>query len=481
MNIVESAARCLSDESIPEISAILVAFSGGPDSTAMLHVLAVALGRAVAIAYYNHGLRDAQAIHHEVESARRWGRVLRCAVHVGGPDTEEMNRLSDVLGVEAAARICRYRYLDRIAEETGYRFIAAAHTRDDEAETMVLGFFRGAGLDGLTGIPLRKGRIIRPLIRVTAAEVAEYLERNDLPCLTDETNLDTRFMRNAIRRDLIPVLGRIFPGYPVSLQRLSEKMKMTAEYVRKKTAERLPVYRFDDGHGVYLGLESFRHAEPIERLTALYEAYDRLFSPEEMNERRGLPYRHLRSLVFRTEFPEIGLLLTGAGVRIRARSPKIEVTRDVVSAYEKGYLIAVRDAEPAVYENRDAGFTAYVAPEARGDGGACEIGIGSAFFPLLIRSKYPGDVVQTGRGCKSIKKLLQQWNVTESDRIRLPVVQDRQRILAVLGSYAGYNDWIADEHGPVPAAVTNSPAIHGSTGSGPVLRVECIEETGLQR
>src|SRR5579884_1285182 len=194
---------------------VLVAVSAGADSVALLRLLLelrAELGIVLAVAHFNHGLRgeDAQADEHfAAELASRHGleffvERVNLAKHAA----------AQRLGLEAAGRELRYRWLTRIADEHRFDAVATAHTADDQAETVLMKFLRGAGTRGLAGIyPAMvqaegKTRFVRPLLTATRAEVEAYLASIDQPWREDASNLDRRFVRNRIRHELLPLLKR---------------------------------------------------------------------------------------------------------------------------------------------------------------------------------------------------------------------------------------------------------------------------------
>jgi tRNA(Ile)-lysidine synthase len=195
---------------------VCVAVSGGADSVALLRVLMelrAELGIVLAIAHFNHQLRgdDSEADEAFVaDLARQQGLDF----YVGGANVRE-HALNSKLSVEAAGRELRYQWLTRLAEEQRFDFVATAHTLDDQAETVLLKFLRGAGTRGLAGIypqlfadAHKKIRIVRPLLCVTRDKVETYLSLLGQSWREDESNLDHRFARNRVRHELLPLLER---------------------------------------------------------------------------------------------------------------------------------------------------------------------------------------------------------------------------------------------------------------------------------
>jgi tRNA(Ile)-lysidine synthase len=202
---------------------VLVAVSGGGDSVALLRAMAALKtegeGRLYA-AHLNHRLRpDADEDERfVVDLCDRLG--VTCEV-----GRVEAGRLAAGDGIEAAARAARYRFLEQTAGRLGARFIATAHTADDQAETILHRIVRGTGVRGLSGMararPLGHAVLIRPLLAVRRDELVGYLDAIDQPYRHDSSNADPRFTRNRIRHQLLPRLQQHFNAEVVeSLLRL---------------------------------------------------------------------------------------------------------------------------------------------------------------------------------------------------------------------------------------------------------------------
>ncbi|MFZ0314900.1 MAG: tRNA lysidine(34) synthetase TilS [Candidatus Korobacteraceae bacterium] len=243
---------------------VAAAVSGGADSVALLRVLLALrseLGIVLAVAHFNHGLRGQSS---EADEAL----VAELATAHGLDFFAGHGKVSDYastakLGIEAAGRELRYRWFTQLAVQQRFDSIATAHTWDDQAETVLLKFLRGAGTRGLAGIypildlsspggsfgakaPLQKMavdgaaeaaplqitvspdvtlRIVRPLLGVSRQEVESYLESLAQSWREDESNLDHRFLRNRLRHELLPLLER---EYNPKIRRLLNDVADTA-------------------------------------------------------------------------------------------------------------------------------------------------------------------------------------------------------------------------------------------------------------
>ncbi|MGA2370518.1 MAG: tRNA lysidine(34) synthetase TilS [Candidatus Korobacteraceae bacterium] len=195
---------------------VAAAVSGGADSVALLRVLLelrAELGIVLTVAHFNHGLRGEQSDADEAFVAE-----LAREHHLDffpGHGSVRDHAFASKLGIEAAGREVRYRWFAQLAGQQRLDSVATAHTFDDQAETVLLKFLRGAGTKGLAGIyPVigvagdKKVRIVRPLLVVSREEVESYLESLAQSWREDESNLDHRFLRNRLRHELLPLLER---------------------------------------------------------------------------------------------------------------------------------------------------------------------------------------------------------------------------------------------------------------------------------
>lgn len=189
----------------PHGAHLLVAVSGGPDSTALLAALVeLAPARALRLtaAHVDHALRP--------ESAAEASRAAATATKLGVPMVVRRVELRRGAGPEDRARRERYRALAAIAAEVNADWIVTGHTQDDQVETLLLRLLRGAGRRGLGAMRPRRGRLLRPLLATTRTDVRRYLAERALDFVVDPSNADLRFARNRIRRVVLPLLRAEF-------------------------------------------------------------------------------------------------------------------------------------------------------------------------------------------------------------------------------------------------------------------------------
>lgn len=214
------ASRALREECGLEKGArVLVAVSGGPDSIALLDVLArlaSSLGLELVAHGVDHGLREEARAELELAAAQ----ATRLGVDF------DVTKLSLAAGgnLQARARDARYAALERVAKRRGLGLLATAHHADDRAETVLLRLLRGSGPRGLGVLPPREGQRIRPLIRARRSDVLGHLARHGIPFATDPSNADRRFLRARVRGELVPLLSELSPGVVAHLNALADAL-----------------------------------------------------------------------------------------------------------------------------------------------------------------------------------------------------------------------------------------------------------------
>ena len=202
---------------------VLVALSGGADSVALLRVL-LSLGYTCECMHCNFHLRGEESDRDEA-FVKALCEEFSVLLHVTHFDTETYAK-EHHQSIEMAARELRYAWFHQLKEERKASVIAVAHHRDDSVETFLLNLMRGTGIDGLKGIPVRNGYVVRPLLQESREDILDYLKAIHQDYVTDSTNLQDQYVRNKIRLNILPMMKVINPLVMESIQdtafRLSE-------------------------------------------------------------------------------------------------------------------------------------------------------------------------------------------------------------------------------------------------------------------
>lgn len=407
---------------------VLIGFSGGADSSALLHMLSVyskKTGCKIYAAHINHGIRGAEADRDEAfckETAERYGIeifVLKADVPRIAKETGE--------SIETAARKVRYDFFEKLMKEHGITLLATAHNANDNLETVIFNLSRGAGLDGLCGIPQTReisgGCIVRPILKMSREEILEYCDKNSLSFVTDSTNTDTDYTRNKIRAEIIPSLLSINASAVKNATRAKANLYSDSQYLWQE-ADRFLNENLNNGR---ISCEILQHTpDPI-----LNRAIMRMYSDFSMGA--TLDSVHLESikkLVLKAE----------------AHS-SVNLPNSIEAAIEGG-LIFRKKAETVLTEAYDLELSIgnnYISQTN------CEIVIGNSQKKiniykksilsyidfdkikgvLRVRNRLAGDRILENGMHKSIKKLMCDRKVPLELRSRIPVIYDNEGIVAI--------------------------------------------------
>lgn len=220
---------------------VIVALSGGADSVSLLYVL-ISLKElynlTIYAAHFNHLIRGEEADRDERFCRELCGR-LGVELFTGRADIPaEAERSGESL--ELCARRLRYGFFDELSEQYPGAKIATAHHMGDNTETVLMNLVRGTGLAGMAGIPAKRSpNIIRPLLNCSKDEIEAYCSENELPYVTDSTNLSDEYTRNKLRLNILPVLRELNPSLDEGVGRMAAVMRDADDYLNKISYEEL--------------------------------------------------------------------------------------------------------------------------------------------------------------------------------------------------------------------------------------------------
>jgi tRNA(Ile)-lysidine synthase len=397
---------------------LVVGLSGGADSVALLDALASLAPprrpRLVA-AHLDHGLRSGSA--GDARFCQRLCAELGIPLRLGRADVASRAR-RDGEGLEAAARLERYRLLRRVAREEGAAAIAVAHTRDDQAETLLLHLLRGAGGSGLGGMRPRSGDLLRPLLEVSREQVLEYLRSRGLPWREDPTNDDPAFTRNRVRHELLPWLETRFnPRLREALAGTARLLADEDDHLEAEAATLLEPATACDG-GWALSRDGLRNASPAIARRALRQLASRTGAPAlrrvQVERLLGLA-REPRASGRRLPLPggreaqvRFGSLWMGPHRKQQPFARTLDVPGTVL--LPGGGAVTAR-----VWEGRGV---------PRGGLALCPAG-----GRLTVRTRRPGDRARRSGRQISLKRLLLDRRVPADRRDELPLVADGHEVL----------------------------------------------------
>jgi tRNA(Ile)-lysidine synthase len=403
---------------------VLVGVSGGADSVALLLTLltlAPAWRLTLRVLHVDHGLRQDSAA--DAEFVRRLGERLAVPVEVA------VVRVGSG-SLEAAARAVRHAALDAAAERAGAARVALGHTADDQAETVLMRLIEGTGLRGLAGIPLVRGRFIRPLIDVRHREAVEALQAAGLPWVEDPSNDDPKFFRNRVRHELLPLLGAAYDADIVTrVTAVARAARRSVDDLEAMAARELDRLAERGATALTLSRAALAALPPGVAAEVLRRAAATLGSRAPL---RAWGHRGLRRVLAptapRRPFRLGGVSVDVSGDRVRVgRAPLPALTPRVIETPGRVELPEVGRALEAIVVSA----TGYALPREP-DRAAFDA---DRLPPrLLVRARRRGDRLSAfGGGERRLKSLLIDAKIPRWERGRVPIVEADGEIVWAAG------------------------------------------------
>lgn len=439
MNITDATLlteieQTLIDAGLTDGDTLSIAYSGGPDSTALLYLLKQLqkkFGFSLNLAYVEHGLRPRTERSEELRRVISTASQLRTPLYIlflpPGLLAQEHG------GTEAAARRQRYRFFRRLRGITGSRFTILGHTLDDRTETLLMRFFQGSGVDGLTGMKPVDPPLIRPLLGIRKGELLSFLTERNITYSRDSSNQSIDYLRNKIRHRLLPTIREIFPNIDSSLGLLGEKMTAAAELLQRNAPDEIELDR-NRGIGRYDHDGFFRL--PLHfRVQLIYSLYDHWYG--ESGGR--LPYRFVKELCSEASAKRRHFYGSGHGIGMEKSGSDLFWLMDIVPSVKKRYLKIVRagtlflpDGSESVVEVCADTEDASNRADAEGEGGGLHLKSAEEFLPLVMRNIRDGDRINLRGGSKKIRDLLSGHGFLREKSKETAVFEDRRGILAIV-------------------------------------------------
>jgi len=253
---------------------IVVAVSGGADSVCLLEILLKLkdeLGCEISVCHFNHRLRG-KASDRDEETVAQLCKEKNLECSIGRAERAGQYKSED------KAREARYLFFEKILEEGSGDKIALAHHQNDSAETVLMRLIRGTGLRGLCSIPASRQKFIRPFLNISRTEIEQYLVALDIPYSTDETNLDTKFLRNKVRLELLPFLMQLNPNIVATLAETARSITRDYTYIAESAEEELAKIAKIRENSIEINSTSWRKLSESQRKMTLRRALARLSS-----------------------------------------------------------------------------------------------------------------------------------------------------------------------------------------------------------
>ena len=382
---------------------LICAVSGGADSMALLwsmYLLREKLGILLECAHFNHHLRGEES-DRDAAFVRQFCLDYQIPFHYG-----EGQVVAGEKGLEAAAREARYGFLRSLPG-----IVATAHTADDNAETVLMHLLRGTGLNGLGGITPHSGKIIRPMLTVTRAEIMDFIREYSLSFVEDSTNREDDFLRNRLRHNVMPLLREENPQFALSTSLMALRLRQDEDYIRSVAPQTVKV----------CALLALHPAVRVRAINAFLEQ-------NGVKEPGAKQVEAVESLLF-SQKPSASVQFQN-GIIISRCYDKLQVLGDTTqpdaqilscpgSVIFGNYRITARKAR----EELNSKYCFTVSPVGE----------------IRVRSRRAGDEISFAYGTKSLKKLFIDQKVPACQRSLIPVIADDKGLLGVCGYGADRN------------------------------------------
>ena len=411
---------------------ILVALSGGADSSALLVLLAEyekESGAPLSVAHVDHKLRGT-ASDADREFCRALAERYELPFYLLEADVAALAN-EHHRGVEEEARQVRYDFFASLMREHHIPLLATAHNADDNAETLLFHLARGSGLRGLCGIPAVRqfegGKIIRPLLGVSKAEILAFCKRQGIDYVTDDTNSDITYARNRIRHKVLPELAEVNSGVLGNLSRLCASLRQDEDFLNRSAADFISRH---ESNGA-LALEALKDAHPAIAARAVASLLSRV-----TDDVRAVHIDAILSLA-KSAIPHSSLdlgdgakaMVEGGSLIIGTCSPPAPAKQFCYVLHEGenpipevDMLILIENAS-ASHKNQKTFKNIYKKATTT------RISSDKIYDSFIVEPRREGDVIFSGGMHKKVKKLMCDRKIPLSLRDRLPIFRDSRGIV----------------------------------------------------
>jgi tRNA(Ile)-lysidine synthase len=439
---------------------VLVCVSGGPDSVALLHVLleiASGLSLTLGVAHLNHGIRSIDS-DRDAEFVTSLAGKLKLPFYVKKKDVLSYKKHYK-LSLEEAGRRVRYEFFHQVAKENKYNKIALGHHGSDNAELVLMYLFRGSGPAGISGIPpvrdsfSQYGIIVRPFLGLTRHEIMDYLTAKKLEYVTDTSNEDTKFLRNKVRSELIPLIKESYnPRIVETVNRLSSIIRSDEEWIEDIIT---PLYE-----DILLYSKENEIALSIPKLVGIHMAPKRRVIRRAIESIKGdlrrITFFHIASVIkliervpgfgsldfpgFITVTRKEDTLYISSGEKVRSKTGS-DPKNTERSFFE--YTICKPGLKPESFCIKETGFRLRLSEisaenitdiQSAGQRVAF-FDMNSLAFPLVVRNFRYGDrFTPFGMtGSQKLKKFFINKKISRTERANCPVLLSANKIIWVVG------------------------------------------------
>lgn len=424
---------------------LLLAVSGGADSMAMLSAfldLRKKINAEIFVLTVNHNIRS------EKESSGDTAFVLdfckdRCPCILAEIPKNKIFEEARIrkTGIEDTARFLRYKEFEKACDNFKADYVLTAHNKNDYYETILMRLFQGSDPETLMGIAFKREKFIRPLLNISRYEIEEYLNEKKILWREDSTNMETSYLRNKIRHNLIPALNLCFDGWQSGLEKSLKKIKdqndFLSDFYNEKKKTEFWILQENEKYGIFCSCDFlfFTKLEDVLKYKFLQEGLIML------KGRRRIPQSVFDDLM---KVSSKKTMVFSGGFCIKKEDDGLILFKgNQPEASEEIYYSIWINSSGRFYTpagcftsiKNDQGFSLIHESDKTG-------GMGPFKIPFCIRSRLPGDEIKMVSGSKkSLKKIINEWNIDYEKRSILPIIEEGGVVKGIYGAAIGKKNW----------------------------------------
>jgi tRNA(Ile)-lysidine synthase len=421
---------------------LIVGVSGGMDSMVLLHVLNTYRQESdlsLVVAHVNHGLRPGES-EREAELVQKESERLGLPFEYGQFDVKEFQEAAG-LSLQDAGRRIRFHFFKDLLLKHHAQKIALGHHADDQVETILLRLMRGSGLKGLKGmLPVRDGKVIRPLLEVWRREIESFATGNRIPSLLDSSNLKKKYLRNRLRLTLIPLIEREYQSnFKAVVMRTSTILKEENDYLEREAEDVCQKIVREEKDTLSFGFSEYESLHKAIQKRVLQKMLDKIYGGEMIEGGEGWEvspiYKNLRqpSRSFLRELPH--------GIFIEKRYDIVSLGKGRVKAVPPFEVELISPGRTLVEEiGREVVIEETTSRDIR-FGGLNEprnmalLDYQNLQFPLRMRNFRPGDRFQPMgvKGTQKLKEFFIDHKIPRFERSKIPLLISGEMIAWIVG------------------------------------------------
>jgi len=421
---------------------LVIGVSAGVDSMVLLHLLSAyrqEFDLSLIVAHVNHGLRPEES-EKEMELVKKESERLGFTFEYGQFNVKEFQKVGGISLQDAARRI-RFHFFNVLLQKYNANKIALGHHADDQVETVLLRLMRGSGLKGLKGmLPIREGRVIRPLLEVWRREIESFAEEMKIPYLLDSSNLKKNYLRNQLRLSLIPLIEKEYqPNFKKIVLKTSTILREENDYLERETEESYQKIVREGKETLSFRFSEYQSLHPAIQWRIIQKMLRRIYTGEMILEERE--WLEVSQIYKKLEQPSPSFLLElPHGVCLEKRYDLVLMKKEWVKQIPPFEVELISPGRTYIEEIEKE---VMIEETSRNDKFKDLYGLPNVVlldyqnlqFPLKIRNFRPGDRFQPlgVKGTQKLKEFFIDHKIPKFERPRIPLLISGEMIAWVVG------------------------------------------------